>query len=78
MILEEAGTYYIVDLLQFIRDKGYRMPKKELISFIESRVGSHWDDIRRRMNKMAVKEKEKMTKFLKKEKSEPEEQPKKE
>jgi hypothetical protein len=34
LILEEAGTYYIVDLLQFLREKGYRMTKKDLNAFI--------------------------------------------
>lgn len=68
MILEEAGTYYIVDLLQFLREKGFKMRKRELSSFIEGRVGPHWDDIRRRMKKMQVKEVEKMTQFLKKDK----------
>ena len=69
--MEEAGTYYIVDLLQFLREKGYRMKKRELLSFIEARVGSHWDDIRRRMNKMSgVKENLKLNQFLKKEEKE--------
>ena len=40
------------------------MTKRELVSFIDSREGSHWDDIRRRMRKMKVKEQEKMTQFL--------------
>lgn len=68
LILEEAGTYYIVDLLQFLREKGYRMTKKDLNAFIDSRIGEHWDLIRQRMKKMQVKEKEKMTRFLKKDK----------
>ena len=70
LILEEAGTYYIVDLLQFLREKGYRITKKDLTAFIEARVGGYWDDIRRKMGKMQVKEREKMSKFLKKEKEE--------
>jgi hypothetical protein len=64
LILEEAGTYYIVDLLQFLRERSYRMTKKELIAFIDSRVGQHWDDIRKRMRKMQVKDKEKLSQFL--------------
>lgn len=68
MILEEAGTYYIVDLLQFLREKGFKMTKRDLNSFIEGRVGPHWDDIRRRMKKMQVKEGEKINQYLKKDK----------
>lgn len=42
------------------------MTKRDLNTFIEGRVGPHWDDIRRRMKKMQVKEVEKMSQFLKK------------
>jgi len=35
LILEEAGTYYIIDLLQFLREKGYKMRKNELKNFID-------------------------------------------
>jgi len=55
LILEEAGTYYIIDLLQFLRERGHRMTKRDLINFIDQRVGSQWDDIRRRMKKMQLK-----------------------
>lgn len=68
LILEEAGTYYIIDLLQFLREKGYKMRKKDLTTFIDERVGPNWDDIRRRMKKMNLKEKEKLNQFLKKDK----------
>lgn len=44
------------------------MRKMDLISFIDSRVGPYWDDIRRRTKKMSVKESEKMSQFLKKQK----------
>ena len=33
------------------------MPKKDLIGFINARVGPHWDDVRKRMSKMQTKEK---------------------
>jgi hypothetical protein len=49
LILEEAGTYYIIDLLHFLREKGYRMRKRDLLEFIKARVGSQWDDVRKRM-----------------------------
>jgi len=46
------------------------MLKRDLIEFINARTGSHWDDIRRRMSKMQLKEKEKINNFIKKEKGE--------
>ena len=66
LILEEAGTYYIIDLLHFLREKGYRMRKRDLLEFIKARVGSQWDDVRKRMQKMQLKEKEKINQFLSK------------
>lgn len=44
------------------------MRKKDLTSFIDERVGPHWDDIRRRMKKMQLKDREKLNQFLKKDK----------
>jgi hypothetical protein len=41
--------------LQFLREKGYRVKKADLTAFIDARVGSQWDDIRRKMKKMQVK-----------------------
>lgn len=42
------------------------MTKRDLTNFIEARVGSQWDDIRKRMKKMQLKDKS-ITPFLKKE-----------
>lgn len=69
LILQEAGTYYIIDLLQFLREKGYRMRKVDLTTFIDGRIGPHWDDIRRRMKKMQVKENDKIDNFVIKKKA---------
>ena len=66
LILNEAGTYYIIDLLHFLREKGYRMRKRDLTQFIDARRGSEWDDIRRKMKKMNLKEKEKINKYFNK------------
>jgi hypothetical protein len=46
------------------------MIKRDLIEFINAREGPHWDDVRRRMNKMQLKEKEKINNFIKKDKGE--------
>lgn len=43
MILEEAPTYYIVDLLQFLREKGFKIRKNYLSNFIDSKVGPQWN-----------------------------------
>lgn len=45
------------------------MSKKDLKSFIDARVGPHWDDIRRRMQKMQIKPRERITNFVKKDKT---------
>jgi hypothetical protein len=46
-------------MLHFLREKGYRMLKRELKEFIDARTGSQWDDVRKRMSKMQLKGKEK-------------------
>ena len=45
------------------------MRKVDLTTFIDGRIGPHWDDIRRRMKKMQVKEKDKIDNFVIKKKT---------
>lgn len=57
-----------MDILHFLKEKGHRMTKKDLLNFIESRTGSVWDDFRQKIKRrtQSPKEKTKMDQFLKK------------
>jgi DNA-binding CsgD family transcriptional regulator len=64
LILEEGGSYYIIDLLHFLKEKGFRMTKRDLTEFIDARQGPHWDEVRKRIAKMQLKEKDKINNYL--------------
>lgn len=44
-------------MLHFLRERGFRMLKRELKEFIDARTGEVWDDVRKKMGRMQLKSK---------------------